>query len=58
MRPAPEQLQDLDPNEPVTLGSLIRTVISNYGTYFETKAQLTSLQEWVKTQEKIYNEKQ
>ena len=56
MTPAPAHLQDLDPNEPITLSSLIKTMFKNYETYFETKEKLTALQEWVRTQEKIKNE--
>ena len=53
MEPPPAQLKELDPNEPVTLSSLIKNIISNYGTYFETKEKLLGLQEWVREQEKL-----
>ena len=57
MEPAPSKLQDLSIDEPVTLSSLIKAMFTNYGIYFETKEKLDALQEWVKTQEKIYNER-
>ena len=56
MTPAPAKLQDLDPKEPLTLSGLIKAMFTNYGIYFETKERLDLLQEWVITQEKIYND--
>lgn len=58
MKPAPATLEQLPENEQVTLSSLIRTMFKNYGTYFETKERLNSLQEWVKAQQEIYNKKE
>lgn len=55
MRAPAAQLQPLEENEPVTLSSLIRSMVKNYGTFFETREQLLSLQEWVKEQEKVHN---
>ena len=56
MTPAPSSLQDIDAKEPLTLSGLIKTMFTNYGIYFETKEKLDLLQEWVRTQENIYNE--
>lgn len=56
MKPAPAQLEAVSEEEPLTLSSLLNTVFKNYGTYFETREQLHSLQEWVREQEKIYND--
>lgn len=49
----PEHLKELDEKEPVTLSSLIKNIISNYGTYFETREKLVGLQEWIREQEKL-----
>lgn len=51
MEPPPASLKELD--EPVTLSSLIKNIISNYGTYFETREKLLGLQEWIREQEKL-----
>jgi len=38
------------------LSTTLETVVSNYILYYETAEQLKALQEWIKTQEKIYND--
>ena len=38
------------------LSTTLETVIGNYVLYHETSEQLKALQEWVKAQEKIYND--
>ena len=38
------------------LSTVTETVVINYKTYHEMAEQLTSLQDWVKLQEKIYND--
>jgi len=38
------------------LSTTLETVVGNYNLYYETAEQLTALQEWVKSQEKIYND--
>ena len=38
------------------LSTTLETVVGNYVLYHETAEQLKALQEWVKTQEKIYND--
>lgn len=38
------------------LSTTLETVVGNYVLYHETAEQLKALQEWIKTQEKIYNE--
>lgn len=38
------------------LSTVIETVAGNYTIYYETAEQLKALQEWVKQQEKIYND--
>lgn len=53
MKPPPAQLNELEATEPVTLSSLIKNIIGNYGTYFETRERLLGLQEWVKEQQKL-----
>jgi hypothetical protein len=37
------------------LSTTLETVVGNYILYYETAEQLKALQEWVRTQEKIYN---
>jgi hypothetical protein len=39
------------------LSTVTETVVDNYNTYHELAEQLRSLQDWVRTQEKIYNER-
>lgn len=38
------------------LSTVTETVVINYNTYYELAEQLKSLQEWIRIQEKIYNE--
>mgnify|MGYP006279875363 CR=1 FL=1 len=39
----------------VNLSDVAKTVVVNYTTYNAVKQQLESLQEWVKTQEQVFN---
>lgn len=56
MRPAPE-LYSIQ-TESATLSQVTETVIKNYGLYHELKIQLESLQNWIKEQNKITNNKE
>lgn len=53
MIPPAENLRELDPDQPVTLSSLIKNIIGNYGTFFETREKLLGLQEWVREQQRL-----
>ena len=54
MSPAPE-LQLLGKEE--DLNSVTETIIRNYGLYHEISIQLESLQNWIKEQQKLWNNK-
>lgn len=38
----------------VALSEVAATVVANYGTYYQTRAQLIALQEWVKQQQSLH----
>lgn len=53
----PDSTGGIDESASTTkLSTVTETVVGNYTIYHQTAEQLKALQEWVKTQEKIYND--